>query len=457
MTDVDVLRPGGSRHGHRTRGAAGAAAQAVDRPAGRSRGASSSLAIVAFVAVGAGEDRRARARTRRPPTRSCAGSGSSCGTARPAELREALIEHLKLTIIPVGLGLRRSPRCCRRSPSASAGPSRPSPRSPGSSTRSRAWPSSAPSGRATRHFTAAVIALTSYTLLILIRNIVAGIDARAARGDRRGRRPRDVASDGSSVGRAPARPAGDHRRAPGGHGDDHRARRHHRRSSSSVASARSCSTATRTSSTRQIAVGSVASIAARDRLRPRPQPARDRAHAVAAPEAAPVIASLLAQSGDPDQRDRVVPGRRRPRALGPDLRAAAHHAPALAHRARDRGRRRGAARRRARPLPQGRGGGGRRDQRRSGRPHGRHPRHPRARLHRGRPGLQLGPDRARAGAARAAPAVHEHLRRGPRRRSRRRERGPGDGVRRARADAPGRAAARPCPSSSRACASRRCR
>ena len=53
----------------------------------------------------------------------------------------------------------------------------PSPGSPGCSTRSRAWPCS-PSSLPITGLTAttAEIGLVSYTLLILVRNIVAGID-----------------------------------------------------------------------------------------------------------------------------------------------------------------------------------------------------------------------------------------------------------------------------------------
>jgi osmoprotectant transport system permease protein len=94
----------------------------------------------------------------------------------PAELREALSEHLKLTIIPVGLGLIIASvlsafairfRWTFTPITAIAG-----------------FLYTIPSvalfgalGSRYSYFTAAVIALTSYTLLILIRNIVAGIDS----------------------------------------------------------------------------------------------------------------------------------------------------------------------------------------------------------------------------------------------------------------------------------------
>jgi len=94
----------------------------------------------------------------------------------PGELREALIEHLKLTIIPVGLGLVIASllsalairfRWTFTPITAIAG-----------------FLYTIPSialfgalGSRYTYFTAAVVALTSYTLLILIRNIVAGIDA----------------------------------------------------------------------------------------------------------------------------------------------------------------------------------------------------------------------------------------------------------------------------------------
>lgn len=94
----------------------------------------------------------------------------------PDELREALIEHLKLTIIPVGLGLVIASllsalairfRWTFTPITAIAG-----------------FLYTIPSialfgalGSRYTYFTAAVVALTSYTLLILIRNIVAGIDA----------------------------------------------------------------------------------------------------------------------------------------------------------------------------------------------------------------------------------------------------------------------------------------
>lgn len=94
----------------------------------------------------------------------------------PGELREALTEHLKLTIIPVALGLVIASllsalairfRWTFTPITAIAG-----------------FLYTIPSvalfgalGSRYSYFTAAVIALTSYTLLILIRNIVAGIDA----------------------------------------------------------------------------------------------------------------------------------------------------------------------------------------------------------------------------------------------------------------------------------------
>ena len=94
----------------------------------------------------------------------------------PGELREALTEHLKLTIIPVALGLVIASllsalairfRWTFTPITAIAG-----------------FLYTIPSialfgalGSRYTYFTAAVVALTSYTLLILIRNIVAGIDA----------------------------------------------------------------------------------------------------------------------------------------------------------------------------------------------------------------------------------------------------------------------------------------
>jgi osmoprotectant transport system permease protein len=94
----------------------------------------------------------------------------------PDELREALTEHLKLTIIPVALGLVIASllsviairfRWTFTPITAIAG-----------------FLYTIPSialfgalGSRYTYFTAAVVALTSYTLLILIRNIVAGIDA----------------------------------------------------------------------------------------------------------------------------------------------------------------------------------------------------------------------------------------------------------------------------------------
>ena len=94
----------------------------------------------------------------------------------PGELREALTEHLKLTIIPVALGLVIASllsalairfRWTFTPITAIAG-----------------FLYTIPSialfgalGSRYTYFTAAVVALTSYTLLILVRNIVAGIDA----------------------------------------------------------------------------------------------------------------------------------------------------------------------------------------------------------------------------------------------------------------------------------------
>jgi osmoprotectant transport system permease protein len=94
----------------------------------------------------------------------------------PDELREALSEHLELTIIPVGLGLVISSalaalalrfRWTFTPITAVAG-----------------FLYTIPSvalfgalGSRYSYFTAAVVALTSYTLLILVRNIVAGIDS----------------------------------------------------------------------------------------------------------------------------------------------------------------------------------------------------------------------------------------------------------------------------------------
>ncbi len=96
--------------------------------------------------------------------------------ATPNELREALSEHLRLTIIPVTLGLVISSllsviairfRWTFTPITAVAG-----------------FLYTIPSvalfgalGSRYSYFTAAVVALTTYTLLILIRNIVAGIDA----------------------------------------------------------------------------------------------------------------------------------------------------------------------------------------------------------------------------------------------------------------------------------------
>jgi len=93
----------------------------------------------------------------------------------PSELREALVEHLKLTFIPVLLGLVISGllsllalrvRWTFAPITAFAG-----------------FLYTIPSvalfgvlGSRYTYFTAAVVALTSYTLLILVRNIVAGID-----------------------------------------------------------------------------------------------------------------------------------------------------------------------------------------------------------------------------------------------------------------------------------------
>ena len=94
-----------------------------------------------------------------------------------------------------------SPRCCRRSPSASAGPSRPITAIAGFLYTIPSMALFGALGSRYSYFTAAVIALTSYTLLILIRNIVAGIDSVPAGGDRRGRRPGAVAHrvDSSAV------------------------------------------------------------------------------------------------------------------------------------------------------------------------------------------------------------------------------------------------------------------
>jgi osmoprotectant transport system permease protein len=94
----------------------------------------------------------------------------------PADLRDALVQHVKLTVIPVGLGLLIASvlsaiairvRWTFTPITAIAG-----------------FLYTIPSvalfgalGSRFSYFTAAVIALTSYTLLILVRNIVAGVDS----------------------------------------------------------------------------------------------------------------------------------------------------------------------------------------------------------------------------------------------------------------------------------------
>ena len=90
----------------------------------------------------AGRASTASAPRPRPPTRSCAGSGCSCASDTPGELWEATVQHLELTFIAVAMRHRVSAASSPPSPCASAGRSRRSPRSPGSSTPSRAWPSS---------------------------------------------------------------------------------------------------------------------------------------------------------------------------------------------------------------------------------------------------------------------------------------------------------------------------
>ena len=65
-------------------------------------------------------------------------------------------------------------------------------------------------------FVAAEVALISYTLLVLVRNMVAGIDGVPGVGHRRRRRARaQPRAAGSCTVELPARPAGDRRRASG--------------------------------------------------------------------------------------------------------------------------------------------------------------------------------------------------------------------------------------------------
>ena len=139
------------------------------------------------------------------------------------EIWDRTVEHLQLTGIAAGHRLRGRPWPCRSSPCGSAAPTRRSPGSPAAlhhpepgALRLPRCPSPG-SGRTT-----AEIGLVSYTLLILVRNIVAGVDGVPAAVKE--------AADGMGYTRvAPVR----RRRPPPGHAGDRRRaadrHRHHRR------------------------------------------------------------------------------------------------------------------------------------------------------------------------------------------------------------------------------------
>ena len=150
----------------------------------------------------------------------------------PGELCERTVEHLKLTVIPMAFGIVIASvltliacglRWTLTPITVFAASSTPSPASPCSGS----------CVTYTTNFGPRVIALTSYTLLILVRNSWPG-STRCRVGARRRRRVGDDPTPPPAHRRAPAGPPGDLHRHPGGHGDhggpggrllDHPARR----------------------------------------------------------------------------------------------------------------------------------------------------------------------------------------------------------------------------------------
>ena len=150
----------------------------------------------------------------------------------------ALRQHILLTLVAVAIGfvialalaLARPPPPLARAPDDR--------RSRPSSTRSPRWPcSSCSSRRSAPNVIAAEIALVSYTLLILFRNILTGLREvpaevrEAARGH-----GHDPPPD-AAARRAAARAAGDRRRPADRDRHDHRARDDRLRRSTTRASA----------------------------------------------------------------------------------------------------------------------------------------------------------------------------------------------------------------------------
>ena len=218
---------------------------------------------------GAPDPRRARrvAGRRGGLSRRWRASRSSTSTGSLSHLDdvvERLVQHVQLTHHPGRPRVRRS-RCSSRSgPSASRASTARSRPSAASSTRSRASPRS-PSCVPIFGLTliTAVIPLTTYTLLILVRNNVVGLRGRAGRRPRGGRGDGLHALGAAAPRRAAAGRAADDRRHPARDRHDDRPRDRRRRSSAtrSAGSASSSPRASRRFFPTKIYLGAVLSVA----------------------------------------------------------------------------------------------------------------------------------------------------------------------------------------------------